>query len=681
MSRALLIVSGGRKSAAILKWIAKPRRFALLLSSRVLFLDVSRDLARSGPPHQRSRQEASQPMNDSASAMSPPAQPRKWHIAAVLATLLAIGAATAGLAHWIFSAELLDKNVVAQIRRSTGFATTIGGTTLFHLFPQPRIDIENIAFSDAGGAVRIDAGAFSAYLRILPLLVGRIEIGHATLYQPNILIALDRKPAALASGIGRAAQTAATGEPEALQLGRIDLVDGHVRLETNNVRAAEFNDIDMDIDWPSAYASAVLSGQLTLRGMPVDLQAWLSRPIELLRGGQSATTLRLQSDLLTLSTSGRVSVASRVQYTGQVSANTASLRKLAEIAGYAFPKHGTFTDFDLRGDVDFKGVSAALTNLRMSLDGNDYEGDLAIEDNAGLPRLSGTLASDLLDLTPFLAGMPEPSDDAALWNHHALDLSDLSFADLDLRISASRLRLYDIEVDDAALSLVTKPGLIDLDLAEATSNRGAVKGRVSLVAEGQTIEFHVNGDGKDIDISPMVIDGKNPLSGALNASLALDSTGPDLHHIVEGLAGRADILVAGGEFKGTDLLATLQSANATAPGQPIALTDGTTDFDKLSFSVQLANGLAQIRQGQLSVQGLALNFAGNADFAHRLLDLAALGDLTQSTSRHSESMPLSLRLKGSFENPRLVQGESGLRLPAAPPNSDDLPNDTTSEPE
>jgi AsmA protein len=662
----------------MLKWIALRRGFAPLskASAKVLLLDVvSRDLARRRRLHRRSRQKASRQMNDSVSAISPRAQPRKRHITVIIVALFAIGAATVRLAHWIFSAELLDKNVVSQIRRSTGFVIAIGGTTYFHLFPQPRIDIENVAFSDATGVVRIDAGTFSAYLRLLPLLVGRIEIGHATLYQPDIVIDLDRTPTAPASGIGRVAQTEVAGEPGALPLGRIDLLDGRVRLEAKNARETEFEDIDMDIDWPSAYASAALSGQLALHGMPVDVQAWLSQPIELLRGGQSAMTLRLQSDQLTLSTSGRVSAARRVQYIGQVSASAASLRKLAEIAGYAFPKHGTFADFDLHSDVDFKGASATLTNLHMSLDGNDYEGNLAVEDDNGLPRFSGTLASDFLDLTPFLAGMPEPSNSAVLWNHHALDLSDLNFADLDLRISASRLRLYDIEVEDAALSLLTKPGLIDLDLAEATSNHGMVKGRVSLAAKGQTLAFHVNGTGTNIDVGPIVVEGKRQLSGALNASLALDSAGPDLRNIVDGLAGRADILIAGGEFKGADLIATLQSGGAAAPGRSITFASGATDFDKLSFGVQLANGLAQIQRGQLSVQGLTLNFAGDADFPHRMLDLAAIGDVTQSTSR------LRLRLTGSFENPRLVQGEPNLRLPSPPPNSDDLPHDTTSDPQ
>jgi AsmA protein len=622
-------------------------------------------------------------MNDSDSVTSPSSVPRKWltHIVAAIIALFAIGVAASGLAHWFLSADVIDKDVAAQIRRSTGFATTIDGTTRFRLFPQPRIDIENVAFADAAGGVRINAAAFSAYLRFLPLLVGRIEVGRAALRQPDIRIVFGREPTKPEGTIGRFAQSSTPEPTNALLLGRIDIVDGRVHIATQDMQTMEFDAVDMSIDWPSAYASAALNGEFAAHGTPVGVQAWLAQPMELLRGGQSATTLRLQSDILTLSSTGRVSADPRMQYVGQVSASAASLRTVAESAGYSFPRHGTFADFEMHGDVDWEGNNAALSNLHLTLDGNDYVGSLAIENDGGLPRFSGTLASDFLDLTPFLAGLPEPHSAAALWNHQALDLSDLRFADLDLRVSASRLRLYDMEVGDAALSLVTKPGLIDLALAEATSNHGTVEGRVSLTAKGRMLAFHVNGTGKNIDISPAVIGGRHPLSGALNASLALDSSGEDLPHVVQDLAGRAEISVGGGTLNGIDLAATLRAGDLKIPGTPLAFSPGATTFNNLSFGLQLANGLAQIQQGQFSAPGIAMNFAGNVDFAHRKLDLAALGSATQSLSRRTQSQPLSLRFEGSFAAPQLVKGEPDLLLPAAPPHSGDLPANPTTDPE
>jgi AsmA protein len=621
-------------------------------------------------------------MNDSVSVTSPPGPPRKWFapLLIVAAVLIAIGATAAGAAHLLFSADVLDKDIAAQIRRTTGFSTTIEGSTRLRLFPRPRIEIEHVAFFDAAGAVRIEVATFDGYLRVLPLLVGRIEIGRAALYAPDLSIVVGRTPTVPAGAIGRFAQATNPQDADATLLGRIDIFDGHAHLQTGGALTSDIDDINMSLNWPSAYASAALSGQLTLHGQPISVEAWLSQPIELLRGGQSATTLRINSDVLTLLTSGRIAAVPRIQYTGQLSADAASLRKLAEVAGTSFPRHGTFADFDLRSDLDVETGSAALTNLHVSLDGNDYEGDFAVENENGLPRFSGTLACDLLDVTPFFTQSGPRSGADASWTHQALDLSDLRFADLDLRISASRLRLNDIEIEDAALSLMTKPGLIDLALAEASANHGTLKGRVSLTAKDQTLEFHATGTGKDIDIAPMALGlgGKRPLSGSLDASLAFDSTGADFGQLVQALAGRAEILVTNGEIKGTDLGATLQQAGQKAAGETLTPVDGATAFDRLSFGLHLVNGLAEIEQGQFSAPGVELNFAGAADVGQRRLDLLALGNATTAGSRRIQTTPLSLRLKGSFDKPDLIQGEADLHLPALPAHNTDLPDDATS---
>src|ERR1700677_299084 len=179
-------------------------------------------------------------MNTSLSVMSPPAPPRKWfaHLAVLLAALLAIGVAATGAAHVLYSADTLNKDVAAQIRRTTGFATKVDGSTRFYLFPQPRIEIKNVSIFDPAGAVRIDAAAFTGYVRILPLLVGRIEIGHAALYQPDMFVALDRKPMVPQGAIGKFAQSGGSSQDtDAMLLGRIDSVDGRLRIETRPTQA------------------------------------------------------------------------------------------------------------------------------------------------------------------------------------------------------------------------------------------------------------------------------------------------------------------------------------------------------------------------------------------------------------------------------------------------------------
>jgi len=512
-------------------------------------------------------------------------------------------------------------------------------------------------------------------LRILPLFGGRLEIGHAVLYQPNIFVSLDRKPR---PGEGLALVLRSQPAKSGNLFGRIEIVDGRARFQAQQADTTTIEAINLSLEWPSAYASAALNGSLTLRGMPISLDAWLSQPLEFLSGNPSATILRLRSDALTLSTSGNVSARPHFQYVGRVFATAESLRRLADVLGHPFPRHGSFANLEMRGDLDFESESAALTNLHLSLDGNDYEGDVALGYRDNSLQVSGTLASNLLDITPFLAVPPGSLSDSGQWQHHGLDLSDLRFADLDLRISASRLRFNDVEVGDAALSVITKPGLIDLNLGEATANQGTIKGRLTLAAKGGTLALHVAGNGKDVDLEPMDLGLKRrPLAGSLNASLALAGSGGDLQQIIESLAGHAQVLVTGGQIKGIDVGSTLQQA--VPIGQGFKSVDGSTGFDRLSFAVSLGKGFADFTQGQLSMPGLQLDFAGSADLRNRSLDLSVLGTMTSAAGKaRSATTPLTLRVTGGWDDFQFVQAEPDLRLPPKPRHNGDLPDDATS---
>lgn len=598
-----------------------------------------------------------------------------------VAAVLAIGLAAAGLAHYLFSAPAVDRDIASQIRRTTGLAVTIGGETRLRLLPQPHIEIQSVKFSDRAATVRIAAPSLTAYLRILPLLVGRIEVGSVTLYHPDIAIAIDRKPAIAESTIGQAAGVAPGGAGalgKTTLLGLIDIVDGRVRLERQTQPGFSFDRVNLSVDWPSVDASADLNGQIAWRGAALSVQAWFAQPIELFRGGQSASILRLQSNIVTLATSGRLSTLPRFQYDGRIFASTPSLRKLIELAGYSFARHGQFADLDLRSDVQAHADGATLTNVNLSLDGNDYEGDLAVENDQGMPQISGTLAGNLIDVTPFLVGVPKPNGAGGVWGRQTLDLADLTFADLDLRVSASRLRLNDMEVDDAALSLVTKPGLIDLALAEATANQGIIKGRVSLAAaKDHSLAFHLDGSGTNIDLRPVVIGhtGNRPFAGTMDASLAVESTGSNFDLLMQGLTGRAQIAVANGTLENIDLIATAQQAVSARPGAKIAIVGGTTAFDQLNLDLRLAKGIASIEQGKVNGPDFHLGLSGSANLANRKLDVSALGDtVAPGDRRRIQSTPIRFNLAGPWEDVHIVQGRPDLHLRPIPPQIDSLPD-------
>ncbi len=105
-------------------------------------------------------------------------------------------------------------------------------------------------------------------------------------------------------------------------------------------------------------------GQLVFRDIPVQVKAWFSQPIELLRGGQSAASLQLDSDPVKLAVSGEISAGQHFQYQGSLAFSTPSLRDFATLVGVPFTKHGKFANFDLRCDANLNANAATFTNLQ-----------------------------------------------------------------------------------------------------------------------------------------------------------------------------------------------------------------------------------------------------------------------------------------------------------------------------
>src|ERR1700761_2790289 len=97
---------------------------------------------------------------------------------AVAAALLAFASALLVIQQ-VLPQNLLRQQVVAQIQRSTGFSAQINGSAQLRFFLQPRIVIHALHVADRSAAIDLEAPEVVGYLRLLPLLAGRFEIGHA----------------------------------------------------------------------------------------------------------------------------------------------------------------------------------------------------------------------------------------------------------------------------------------------------------------------------------------------------------------------------------------------------------------------------------------------------------------------------------------------------------------------
>ncbi len=392
-------------------------------------------------------------------ASSPAPRRRFSGFLGILAFAVILTAAAAAAAPWLFSTNVLQKDVLAQIRQTTGLIVLSQGHSVFVVLPEPHISIEDIRFADPSGALRIDAKYLKGYLRVTSLLRGRLEIASATLGEPQIAVDLGGRPMPADSAIGRAATakpaSAQADLADAARLGVVSLIDGRARLKSRVGRPDVLLDaINVTVDWRTLGAAARVDGTARFRGQSADIVAVIERPTELLRGEQSPVSLKIDGPALTLSAEGNLASAPEARFIGRLVAAAPSLRKLVETGGYFVELPAPFEDFALNAEASVGPDSASFSSLHLQLDGNYYEGALALIMSGARPVLSGTLAADSLSLRPFVANRAPAFGHDGQWSHDPFDLDWEGFADVDLRVSAARLALPGCDLEDAAFSVM-----------------------------------------------------------------------------------------------------------------------------------------------------------------------------------------------------------------------------------
>jgi AsmA protein len=583
----------------------------------------------------------------------------------VVAGLIAVCLAAA-FVPWTLPQQTVDREIAAQVKSATGLKFVGSGPATFSALP-PRITVADVTLADEPRSLSLRAKKVRARLRLLPLLAGRLEIASATLSRPDLTLDLDRHPA-IAGAIAQAARApAATLEADRtddVRLGVVSIQSGAARLQRQGEPDIVIDHIDGTFDWRRISAPATLSGTFAWRGEPASIDFWLAQPANLLRGEQSAATLRVKSLSLSLSANGNASTGAHQQFVGRIVASTPSLRHLGRLANIAIPLPGVLGETSLDCDATVADNGFALSNLRLSLDRNDFEGTLALRSDGPRPSLAGTLAASHLALDPLIAEITPVVTPEGQWTQEPFELRDLSKMDVDLRVSAARTRLRRVQFDDAALSLLMKAGRLELALAEAKAYKGLFKARLSAVgAGGNALDLRGNAQLANIDAGALAWDllDRPRVSGTLNASISMEAAGDSVLQTIRGLDGKGQFSIVQGDIGGLDLTEALRRV-ATRPLS--SLTDmrgGRTVFDRAAGSFRISKGVAEIVEASAQAPGLSIGMTGSVQIADRMLALKGVATQAPGDAKAAtEPTQLPFDVLGSWDDPSIVPDAQSL---------------------
>lgn len=579
-----------------------------------------------------------------------------------LLVLVAAGAAVVLAAGSLISTESIRRQALAEIRAVTGLDPTVRGPVTVSLFPSGRVRFKDVML---GGSSRpaLTAERLTAHLRFLPLLIGRVEIADVSLEHPTIAIDIDADGrsnwSTLLTALARSQKPDAQ-RPAAFSEMRIR--DGIIAIRDHERKIYETLDgVELSLAWPSISKSFGATGRFVWRAQPVDATLILGDFAAALAGQRTGLKLRLAAAPLKGAFEGSLSMEPTLKVEGTLAADSDSLRDaLVWFGRQPFPGGG-FGRFAIKAKANITGGTIGLSAANLELDGNNVEGVLTFAADAR-KTLQGTLASDALDLTPYVSTVRLLTSNRRQWDNDHIKLDGLAGMDLDLRLSAGTVTLADAKLGRTAIGANLRDGHLVITIGEAQAYGGVIKGSVTLanIIDGVDVKSQLQFTNVDLATCLDQLVGLRRLEGKGDVSIAVEGSGDSVLAVTRTLTGTVSLTGHEGALVGynvEELLRRLERRPLSAGNE---LRTGRTPFDKITVVLKIVGGKAEVEDMHISGPTVRVALAGSASIPSRELDLTGTASLVAVANANPDSFELPFIVQGAWDNPIMLPDAEAL---------------------
>jgi AsmA protein len=580
---------------------------------------------------------------------------------AVAALLIAIFGVL-GIVSVLIPADQVREAIKAEIRAVTGLDPLLRGDITVSLFPYGKVSFTDVALGDfAQGAPPLAADRLTTKLRFFPLLAGKIEVADVALENPRITLVIGEDGRSnwlpLMATLNRAFSPD-TSSRRLLSFSEIRITGGSVSIRDDVRNISErISDIDMSLAWPAISKSFAATGRVKWRDEPVDIHVTFGDFAATLRGERTGLKVRLAGTPMKFGFDGTMSTRPTLKVEGAMSADSTSLRRALAWSGQKTMPVGGFERFALKAQTSVVGGTIALTAANLEIDGNPAEGVLTFATD-GRQTLQGTLASDSIDLTPYLATIRLLTDSEREWSRRPISLEGFSDFELDLRLSAAKITIGSAKLGRTAIATNLRSGKLTVTVGESRTFGGVIKGSLGLAAAPGGAEFKSQLQFTDIDLEPALSElfGVKRLEGKGDLAFVLEGTGHNVLALTRTLNGTATLTGRQGALTGLNLEQLMRRLERRPLSGGSEFRTGRTPFEKLAVTLKITDGTAQVESTTLEGGAVKLALAGHASIPSRDLDLKGIAKLVTAPVTDG---------RAPFELPFVVQGpwDDPLMLP------------------
>ena len=589
-----------------------------------------------------------------------------------IAALLAVAVIGLIAMSWLTDREAVRRSVESQLRAATGLELVVAGTTDVSLFPGSYVTLRDVRLKGDGDAdTALSVDALTANLRLVPLLLQRFEIADVTLIHPHVNVTH--------TGPGRSnwtpivetlAKSVKPGVDSPVSFSEIKVQNGVLTYRDDERHMLEtITGAEMSFAWPSISRSFAATGQFDWRGERIDGSLSVNDFIAALSGERSGLKARIAGAPLKIAFDGAIANRASLMMEGTLTADATSLRDALRWAGHDLPGDGGFGRFALKAKANVVGPSIALTNVNMEVDDNVTEGVLTYSDD-GRQTLQATLASDTLDITPYVNTMRLLASGAHDWNRQPFDLRDLSATDLDMRLSAAKVTAGATKFGRTAIGANLRNGTLALSIGEAQVFGGILRGSFGLARAQSTADVKAQFQFTDVDLEAFAgeVFGNRKLAGRGNLNVALEALGSSPFELTQSLGG--DVALTGHDgaligFNVEQLLRRLERRPLSGAGE---FRSGRTPFNKLNVVLKFDKGVASIQDARIEGPSVRLTLSGTTSMPAREYDLKGVASLISAPDT-PPTFELPFVVQGPWDDPLIFPDSDALisRSPASAP--------------
>ncbi len=350
--------------------------------------------------------------------------------------------------------------------------------------------------------------------------------------------------------------------------------------------------------------------------------------------------LNHDSELLKLTYAGSARLTDALTYNGRLTLAAPNLQKLAAAADTQLPSGNIYRSFSLTGDTAGGATGVMLKNAVVEFDDIRGTGEAAL-DFAGKPRLTGTLNTGPIDITPYASASGAPKSQGAAkqgWGATPIDLSPLRMADAQIALNADSLKYRRFDFGASRMNVNLTDGLLNANIDQTTLFGGS--GGLQLVADGSK-ETPVVGLKADIDglaIQPLLQAAANfgMMEGTGDLAIDVSGSGANLSAFMSSLQGQGGLAFDQGTLNGVDLNALAASAKTALASKSVPVAafgqNASTAFRNLNANFSMEDGVAAIADLKLQSGEVSVSGGGSLDIGNQSLSFTLFPQFANPSS-------------------------------------------------